>query len=276
MGINAKHLTPTIGSELSGIDLNDAQAVEDAAQELRDWLTRRQVIFFRDQHMSPLSQARLATVFGKPEAVSSAFPAHPESEYVRQLVSAGSRTGTDVWHADQSWLSTPPAGAVLCAVDVPETGGDTMWASMTAAYERLDSSFQTYLRGLTAVHDWEVPDVVDAVMKQDPTGERYKQLRDSRRPAEHPLVATHPITGKHYINANSLYSTSIKGLAAEQSRDLLATLCRLAQVPEYQVRFAWRAGSVAVWDNFATQHYAVNDYHPYARRMHRVAFHLPS
>lgn len=271
MTMGVKHLTPTIGSEISGIDLSNEAQINEHANALRSVLAEREVIFFRDQDLNPARHVQLASLFGTPEAVSSAFPAHPESEFVRILKSAGSRTGTDVWHCDQSWQSQPPAGACLRAIDVPKSGGDTLWVSMTAAFDSLDPAFQAYLRTLTVVHSWEAPIVVESVMKQDSTGARYRELRDSRSPMEHPLVMEHPVTGKPLIFANALYSTTIKGLPDDQSRNLLDMLFRLTHVPERQVRFTWKSNSVAIWDNLSTQHYAVNDYHPYPRLMHRVS-----
>lgn len=270
MSLLLRNVTPTIGTEVSGIDLNKAAQIEKHAGELRSLLDQRQVIFFRDQHVNVDCQVQLASLFGDPEPISSAFPPHPENSLVRVLKLSGARTGTDVWHADQSWQAIPPAGACLCAINVPESGGDTIWASTTAAFESLDPAFKEYLESLTVVHHWEYPEVVENVMKQDPSGARYRELRDSRKPMEHPMVMQHPRTGKNLIFANSLYTIRVKGLPDEQSRDLLGTVCRLVQVPERQVRFSWRAGDVAIWDNLATQHYAVNDYHPFPRLMHRV------
>ena len=272
MSIKVRDVTPTIGSEIAGIDLNQKGVIAEHAEELQALLDERQVIFFRDQNIDVDRHVELASVFGEPVG-SSQFPHHPESEYVRVITGNGKKIGTDIWHTDQSWQKIPPAGACLCAIDVPATGGDTMWASMTAAFESLDSDFQTYLRTLTVIHYWENADLIKILMERDPSGALYRELRNSRSPMEHPLVMEHPRTKKPVIFANSLYSTAIKGLPPEHSRDLLGMLCRLPQVPERQVRFAWRPGSIAIWDNLATQHYAVNDYLTYPRRMHRVGIH---
>lgn len=269
--MHIEHITPCIGSEISGIDLSDNSQVETHAATLRKILAERQVIFFRDQELSPAAQVRFAQVFGKVDPVSSTFPSHPDEPRVELLISQGTRTGTDIWHADLTWQTSPPAGACLYAADVPETGGDTMWASMTAAFASLDKDMQSYLRKLSAIHNWEAPALSDNLARRDPSGELYRSARQKYVPIEQPVVLEHPITGKPVVFVNALYTTHIRGVTNDESSALISLLSGLAKVPEWQVRFRWQKGSVAVWDNIATQHYAVNDYHPAARRMHRVA-----
>ncbi|MFC6283096.1 MULTISPECIES: TauD/TfdA dioxygenase family protein [Polaromonas] len=269
--MHVEHITPCIGSEITGIDLSDQAQVKAQAENLRTLLAERQVIFFRDQELSPAAQVRLAQVFGRVDPVSSTFPAHPEEPHVELLISQGTRTGTDIWHADLTWQKSPPAGACLYALDVPDTGGDTMWASMTAAYASLNEDMQAYLRKLSALHNWEAPALRANLARRDPTGELYRSTRQKYVPIEQPVVLDHPVTGKPVVFVNSLYTTHIQGVTNDESVALISLLSGLAKVPEWQVRFRWRKGSVAVWDNLATQHYAINDYHPAARRMHRVA-----
>ncbi|MDP9912275.1 taurine dioxygenase [Variovorax boronicumulans] len=269
--MHIEHMTPYIGSEISGIDLADPAQVEAHADQLRATLAERQVIFFRDQSLSPSDQVRFARLFGKVDPVSSTFPAHPEEPFVELLISQGTRTGTDIWHADLTWQAVPPAGACLYAVDVPDAGGDTMWASMTQAYASLDGDMQNYLRKLKAVHNWEAPALSDNLARRDPSGALYRAAREKHVPIEQPVVLEHPVTGKPLVFVNALYTTHIRGVTNDESSALISLLSGLAKVPEWQVRFRWRKGSVAVWDNIATQHYAINDYHPSARRMHRVA-----
>lgn len=265
------HITPHIGSEISGIDLSDHAQVQSQAERLRALLAERQVIFFRDQTLTPAQQVLVAQVFGKVEPVSSTFPSHPEDPHVELLVSQGTRTGTDIWHTDLTWQGAPPAGACLYAVDVPDTGGDTMWASMTAAFASLAPDLQNYLRKLRAIHYWEAPALRESLARRDPSGELYRQTRLKHVPLEQPVVFQHPVTDLPVAFINALYTTHILGVSSDESMSLIAMLSGLAKVPEWQVRFRWRKGSVAIWDNLATQHYAVNDYHPCARRMHRVA-----
>jgi taurine dioxygenase len=159
----------------------------------------------------------------------------------------------------------------LYAVEVPEVGGDTMWSSMTSAYASLAPKLQAYLDGMVAVHDWEAPALVDNV-KGKPDGEAlYQDIRRKYPPIGQPVILRHPVTDKPLVFVNALYTTRIEKLSQAESTSLVAFLTGLARVPEWQVRFRWRKGSVAIWDNLATQHYAVNDYFPAPRTMHRVS-----
>lgn len=269
--MQVQHVTPSIGSEVGDIDLSDPAQLRAHGPALRALLAERQVIFFRDQALDPAQQVRVAQLFGEVEPVSSTFPSHPDDPHVELLISKGTRTGTDIWHADLTWQAAPPAGACLYAVDVPETGGDTMWASMTAAFASLHPDMQAYLRRLRALHNWEAPALRDSLAQRDPSGELYHAARRKHAPLQQPVVLEHPVTGLPVAFVNALYTTHILDVSSDESAALIAMLSGLAKVPEWQVRFRWRKGSVAIWDNLATQHYAVNDYHPAARRMHRVA-----
>lgn len=263
-------ITPAIGALVGGIDLADSDALDACKAELQTLLLAHQVIFFRDQHLTPDAQVRVASVFGNVKAVSSNFSSHPDNPNVELLESFGHGPGTDVWHADLTWQHDPPIGACLYAVDVPPAGGDTMWASMTAAHDSLTMELQQYLQTLTAMHNWEGPEIVNFVRSTPDGDERYRRLRKQYAPLERPVIAVHPVTQKNVIAVNALYTTAIQNVSREQSAALLSMLTGLARVPEWQVRFRWRPGSVAIWDNRAVQHYAVNDYNPSHRLMHRV------
>jgi taurine dioxygenase len=263
-------LTPAIGGLVRGLDLADPNVLERRHDDLRRALRERQVIFFRDQRLDPGAQVRLAAVFGEVKDVSSTFAHHPDNAQVELLESKGRGPGTDVWHADLTWQRNPPKAACLYAVDVPPAGGDTMWASMTAAFASLAPHLQEYLGGLTAVHNWEGPEVVGHVRSGSDGEVRYRALRETYPPLEVPVVAVHPETQQRVLNVNALYTTSICGVSREESAALVSFLTGLARVPEWQVRFRWKPGSVAIWDNRAVQHYAVNDYYPSYRLMHRV------
>ena len=268
--MNIEPLTPAIGALISGVDAADAAELSAHGDALRKALLDHQVIFFRDQQLDPDAQVRLASVFGSVKDVSSTFAHHPANARVELLESKGRGPGTDVWHADLTWQKTPPLGACLYAVDVPAAGGDTMWASMTAAFDSLAPMMQTYVSGLRAIHSWEGPEVIGNV-RNGPDGEaRYQKMRETYPPLEVPLVATHPKTHKRVLTANALYTTSICDVTRDESSTLLSFLTGLARVPEWQVRFHWTPGAVAIWDNRAVQHYAVNDYFPSYRLMHRV------
>jgi taurine dioxygenase len=270
LAVSVTPLTPAIGGLIEGVDTADAAALERDGAELRQALLDRQVIFFRKQQLTPDAQVRLAAVFGTVNDVSSTFAHHPDNARVELLESKGRGPGTDVWHSDLSWQRTPPLGACLYAVDVPAPGGDTIWASMTAAYDSLAPKMQDYIRDLSALHSWENPEVIGNVRSSADGEARYNKLRETYPPLEVPVVSVHPKTMRRVITVNALYTTSICGVTREESAALLGVLTGLARVPEWQVRFHWEPGSIAIWDNRAVQHYAVNDYYPSYRLMHRV------
>jgi taurine dioxygenase len=274
--LSITRLTPAIGALIGGVDTAEATELEMHGAELREALREHQVIFFRDQHLDPAAQVRLASVFGSVNDVSSTFAHHPDNAQVELLESKGRGPGTDVWHADLTWQRTPPFGACLYAVDVPAAGGDTMWASMTAAYDSLAPKMQAYVNELTALHSWEGPEVIGSVLARPDGEERYRRMRETYPPLEVPVVALHPETKKPVLTVNALYTTSICGVTREESAALITLLAGLARVPEWQVRFHWTPGAVAIWDNRAVQHYAVNDYYPSYRLMHRVTIGAPS
>lgn len=269
-GIELEPLSPTIGSLVHGVSLSDPDLGAKFGAQLKRAFLERQVIFFRDQRLDPHALVALARVFGDVKPVASTFPSHRDNSYVEILQSKGQRTGTDVWHADLTWRRDPPIGACLHAVDVPPVGGDTIWASMTAAYDHLDGKLQAYLAQLSAVHDWEGPELLAGIKTGSDAQARYERMRREHPPIEQPMVLSHPETGRKLLNVNMLYTTRVIGVSRAESVALISYLSGLASVPEWQVRFHWAPGSVAVWDNRSVQHYAVNDYHPYPRLMHRV------
>lgn len=257
-------LTPHIGAEIGGVDLSRPIG-EGLAEELRQALLEWKVIFFRDQHaFTPDAQYALAGIWGRPEP-NPFFP-KGDSTGVSRLSKDATAAGTEnVWHSDHSFMAAPALGSVLRAVEVPPVGGDTMWADMSAAYDNLSDAMKARIDGLHAVHDW-MPSW-GALM----TPSRIDALRSSLPAVEHPVVAHHPRTGRKLLYVNEPFTVRIVGLSIEESRALLDELVLQARIPEYQVRFHWRADSVAVWDNVATQHYAVNDYFPQRRVMERIA-----
>jgi len=170
----------------------------------------------------------------------------------------------NVWHSDVSWREVPSLGSLLRAIDVPSTGGDTLWADMGAAYDCLDEATRERIDGLVAVHDWW-----GSFGRGMPADQR-----DALRPAfprvEHPVVRTHAETGRKTIYVNAVFTSHIVGLPADESAALLDLLCRQATYPEYQCRFRWNPGDLAIWDNRATQHYPTSDYFPQRRVMERI------
>ncbi|MFI0989039.1 TauD/TfdA dioxygenase family protein [Streptomyces exfoliatus] len=262
--LDVSPLTPHIGAEISGVDLTGRMG-EELAAELRQALLEWKVLFFRDQRdFTPEHHLALAGVWGVPEA----NPFFPESETagVSRLAKDAMAVGQEnIWHSDHSFMAAPALGSVLRAVEVPPSGGDTMWADMGAAYDNLSEEMKARVEGLTAIHDW-VPSW-GSVM----TEEQIAHFRQSLPPVEHPVVVRHPQTGRKLLYVNEPFTTRIVGLSDEENRELLDALVLQARIPEYQVRFRWQPDSIAIWDNIAVQHYAINDYYPRRRVMERIA-----
>jgi taurine dioxygenase len=266
--------TPNIGATISEIDLS-APIDADTARELRLALAHYDVLFFRDQPLTPAQQVEVARAFGSPAREKAYFPASAEHELVELIEikpDESSRYATDQWHSDTSYQVAPPAGAVLAAKALPETGGDTLWASARKVYQALPTGFAAWLETLTAMHSFEYSGWGDALRKQ-PGGEaRYQEARVKNLPVDHPVVKTHPVTGEKFLFVNPKYTERIRGLTRTQSNDLLAYLYHFFERPEFQARFVWTPNAVAVWDNHTTIHCAVIDYLPAQRLMHRVTF----
>ncbi|WP_392958158.1 TauD/TfdA dioxygenase family protein [Streptomyces sp. LN245] len=262
--MDIRPLTPHIGAEIAGVDLS-LPIGEDLAAELKQALLEWKVIFFRDQHaFDPSSQFTLSALWGAPEP-NPFFPAG-DTAGVSRLAKDAMAVGTEnIWHSDHSFMAAPALGSVLRAVEVPAAGGDTLWADMGAAYDNLSERMKARIEGLTAVHDWV------ASWGLAMTESQIAAHREALPPVEHPVVVRHPRTGRKLLYVNEPFTTRITGLSESESRELLGELVLQARIPEYQVRFRWQPGSVAIWDNIATQHYAINDYYPQRRVMERIA-----
>lgn len=262
--------TPTIGAVIHGLNLS--QPLDAVAQaELRHALAHYEVIFFRDQDITPAQQIAFTRIFGEVAEVKAFFPRvdnHPEIEVVEST--ADKPFAANNWHADITWREQPPLGTSLYAQVIPTSGGDTLWSSLTRAFASLPPAFQAYLETLTAVHTWEISRWTEYLLAKDHSGEQLREARAKYPPVEHPVVQVHPVTGKKILYVNPTFTSHIKGLARTQSDALLAQLFDLARVPEFQARFQWQRGSLAVWDNRSTQHYASGDYFPQRRKLHRI------
>jgi taurine dioxygenase len=267
--------TPTIGAVIHDLDLR--QPLDAATQaELRQALAVHGVLFFRNQQLTPQQQVDFTRTFGEVAQVKAFFPRlenHPEIEIVEST--AGRPKASSNWHADITWREQPPLGTSLYAQVIPASGGDTLWASLTAAYASLPPAFQACLETLTAVHTWEISGWTEYLLRKDASGDELKAARAKYPPVEHPVVRVHPVTGKKILYVNSTFTSHIKGLPRVQSDALLAQLFALPQVPEFQARLRWQEGTLAVWDNRSTQHYAVGDFFPQHRKLHRITITTP-
>jgi taurine dioxygenase len=266
--IKVEQINSFLGAEVTGLNL--AMGINDtevAALEMA--LAEHEVLVFRDQSMTGEELMALGEKFGQ----LSVHPFSPNDEKSPALILFKNDEntppwGTDVWHSDETFRKVPPLATMLHALDVPRFGGDTMFTSMTAAFEGLSDRMQNFLSGLEAYHDFIV---FKAVFGETAKGrEKLLEYEQDYPPALHPIVAEHPVTGKKLIFVNPQFTVKIKGMDAPESQQLLDQLYALTKVPEYQYRHHWANNTLALWDNRSTQHYAVHDYFPKKRYMQRV------
>ena len=262
--ITVMPLSGNIGAEIGNIDLAKPLGNHPFSQ-IHDALMEHQVIFFRDQEISLEQQKDFGRLFGELH-IHPAAPApegHPEILVVHADENSKYVAGHG-WHSDVSCDEEPPMGSILRLTTVPPAGGDTLFASMYAAYDALSDRMKSFLDDLTAIHSSE------HVYRG-----RYgiqSNLRDGDYPeSEHPVVRSHPVTGRKTLYVNAGFTTRIKDMKPNESRALLDFLFEhVATTPEFHVRFQWRENSIAFWDNRAVQHHAVWDYHPHVRHGYRV------
>ena len=258
-------LTTTLGARASGIDLGSD--LDDAmVAAVRQALLDHKVLFFRDQDLDAGALTRLARRFGD---LTEAHPVEPSVKGHPEVLALDSDEGAraDVWHSDLTFQERPPMGAMLHAKEVPAVGGDTIWADMAASYEVLSAPLQRLLAGLTASHT--PAKAGDYFAERDSGGYRAAATAASG-PVHHPVVRIHPETGHPSLFVNPLFTSKIDGVRRRESDALLGLVHEVATAPERLVRWQWKAGDVAFWDNRCTMHYALLDFGG-RRRMERVA-----
>ena len=267
-------LTGRIGAEIRGVD-----PTAPDAEALRAALARHAVLVIRGAGLDLERQRRLTAAFGAPMTLPYVPPMPDAPDAIRVVKEAddpGGVFGGD-WHSDFSFLERPPAGSVLCAVEPPPWGGDTVWTSMAAAWEALPAPLQALLAGRDAIHvgkpygvKWAPPEEGRASMRMargDPSADAERR---------HPAVLRCPRTGRRALYLNPTYVTRLDGLTEEESRLILAQIQAHCVRPDFQYRHRWGPGDAVVWDNLATQHYAVNDYQGFRREMRRTTFAGPA
>ncbi|WP_428487307.1 TauD/TfdA dioxygenase family protein [Rhodopila sp.] len=256
----------TVGAEIAGVNLAEP-LIDQAVATIRLTLADRGVVFFRDQTLRQDQHIALARQFG---AINiNRFFAHVENYPEIALVVKEPRQTRNIgggWHTDHSYDQIPAMGSMLYAREVPPTGGDTLFASMYAAYDALSDGLKQTLLGLRAVHSSRH---VFGVARDDMKG-RIGNAELATQDAVHPVVITHPDSGRKALYVNPGFTLRFDGWTDEESRPLLDLLYRHAARPEFTCRFAWRTGSMAFWDNRSTWHYALNDYQGERRLMHRI------
>jgi taurine dioxygenase len=261
--IGVDRLTPIIGAEIAGIDLS--RPLPDAQfEELRRALAENLVIFLRDQAITPAQQLEFGRRFGALHLHPAAphEPGHPELMIIRTDADA-TRANGEGWHSDVSCDELPPMGSILYIKQCPPHGGDTLFASMYAAYEALSDRMKAYLDGMTAMHDGEP--AYRGLYANLGVADKASYPR-----AEHPVVRTHPDTGRKALYVNAGFTTRLLGVPSDESAGVLRYLFQHMENPLFQCRFRWRPGSLAFWDNRCTQHRAMWDYWPHRRYGNRV------
>ena len=260
-------ITPSIGAEISGISLSKDRNSE-TIDKIYNALIKHQVIFFRDQDISPETHLKLA------ESLGEVDPGHPVYPHVKDYQSivllkndADTRPDTNDWHKDLTFKANPPFASILHGVSVPQVGGDTLWASMSAAYESLSDGWKEHLEGLEAIHDMGT---FRNDYYKDGGIESVNNALKKVGSAVHKVIETHPISGLKYLNVNQSFTRNIVNESQGPSDHILQFLFQHITKPEFQVRFHWENNSIAIWDNRITQHYAVCDYLPSFRHMQRI------
>jgi taurine dioxygenase len=261
--IEVRKSSPSIGAELYGLDLSRPLS-DEQYEDVHAALMEHCVVFFRDQQLSPERQKELGSRFGRLHihpAAPSVLQDHPEVFVIKADEGSKFIAGED-WHSDVSCDPEPPMGTILYLTMVPpDGGGDTLFANMYLALDTLSAPIRKLIDGMTAVHDGEP--FYRGRYGNDDRGKAYPR-------AEHPVVRTHPVTGRKALFVNRFFTTHLVGLSRNESDAILQMLFRHIETPEFSMRFRWRPASVAFWDNRCTQHHALWDYYPHKRYGHRV------
>ena len=273
--ITIEKVTGGLGAEVRGVDLSKPLS-NSAAATLRQALVDHLVLFFRDQQLTPEQQMAFSRLYGPLQRVPYVRPMDGYPDIIRVLKEADEKkisTFGNAWHSDFSFLEEPPMASILYALEVPDHGGDTLWINMYDAYEALSVGMKRMLRGLRAMHNGRPYGVVAVPPKDMRTSRSIGIERnnpEADREIAHPVVRLHPESGRKALFVNSIYTGRFEDMSEAESRPLLDYLYQHALRPEFACRFRWQPGSLAVWDNRCTMHYAVNDYDGSRRLLHRT------
>ena len=267
---SVQQLTPSLGAEITGIDLSNDLSNEQLNQ-IYDDLIKYNVIFFRDQKISPEKHIEIAKSFG---TIEEPHPIYPHVEGFPEIVllknDKDNPPDTDEWHTDVTFKTKPPFTSILYSKEIPPSGGDTLWCSLTAIYDDLPENIKSDLETKRAVHDMGA---FRNNFSSDDNEEYSKKLNagfERFGNAVHPIIKVHPISKKKFLYINPSFTRHIIGLDMTDSNNLLSYLFNFMTKPQYQVRFKWTPNTLALWDNRCTMHYAIGDYLPHRRVMNRI------
>lgn len=269
-------VTPTFGIEVKGLDFRQALASDQIALLNKLWADAGGLLVFKDQDISPADHVRLTSYFGKvqddiarvaPVMANYILPGHPEIYRVSNKKIDGKPMGREdagtYWHSDASWMEAGPRGSILHAIELPEVGGDTMFADMTAALRALPAPMQQMLEGLTATHT-----VLKAAISTSYAKEYEGKLEQAAlKSAVKPVVMTHPVSGRKALYVNEGFTSRITGFPEQESNALLKLLFEHSTRPEFVYRHRWSLRDVVMWDNFSNMHYAVANYKDHGWRL---------
>lgn len=263
-----ERLGARLGAEIHGLDLKQGLDPE-TFKAFEAALIEHKVVFLRDQHLDTAQHVAISRLFGELEV----HPMRPQGAFPEILVLDNHKENpvlsTDVWHSDTTFRKNPTRYTILRCEIMPKVGGDTLWADMEAAYDGLSPTFRKMVDGLRAVHDFK--NFRTTFSKSEEDQARLRKMEELFPNPSHPVIRTHPTSGRKSIYVNPQFTLRIEGLEADESDAILQVLCAQALVPEYQFRLRWAPGTIVFWDNRSTQHYAANDYYPQRRRMERTA-----
>lgn len=268
--LNVEILEPAIGAIIHDIDLAKSLDKTYTIRQIEEALIKYQVIFFRNQRLTPTQHRDFARLFGN-------LYVHPFFSHVQNMpeitvlqYGPDRKPDNDTWHTDITFTENPPLGCVLYARKIPSVGGDTIWSSMYSAYDALSLPMKNFLSTLSAEHSYEKIFLTYTSIQGADAQEKLAKAKKELPPVIHPVIRTHPITKRKSLFVNATYTTRIVGLSNTESDMLLNYLFSLVNKPEYTIRWHWKENDVAFWDNRSTQHYPIGDYWPNHRRMERA------
>jgi len=269
MTITVIRVTPALGAIVDGIALSD-ELPQQSIDRLNELLVEHQILFFRKQPITPQQQCRFARRFGDLH-IHPIYPALPELPEIMVIDTHEEfLPDSDNWHTDVTFSAMPPMAGILAAKQLPSVGGDTLWSSNVSAYEALSGPMKQLLEGLTAEHSVVKSFPADRWGSDPAFKERYDRAVAKHPPVTHPVVRTHPVSGRRGLFVNEGFTTRIHELTLRESDALLSFLFAHSSRLEFTLRWHWSVNDVAFWDNRITQHYAVADYLPQRRVMHRA------